>query len=233
MSRLSIAIAYTPTPTRTAWLKETLRRLVAEGYPRELLSVVQDAGRRGPWPTVQAAWEAAPPAATHHLVLADDMQPVEGFRAQVATILELLPEQIITLFTMRRKPTEATRAAGRAWFTSPDGTWGGAVILPRGMIADFLEWERFAIPRSYRSADRRMALWAMERGHKVWHSVPSLLEHVGAGESLLGHANRARVAAYLATPATPVDWTAGLTDPRHWGGTLPSSERAIVRAAAK
>lgn len=243
--RLAIAIAHTPWDAqRRANIVEIQRRLGGlKRINEELVGfrVIQE--RRGPpvkgekrscWPTVGAAyrWLAQQTKATHVIELADDSLPCRDFIEGAKNAFAAKPEEIVNFFTMRRSCVEPTLAAGKHWFTSPDSTWGGMMGMPRAVCADFLDWERQHVDPEYIHDDGRLNLYLWHGIKKpIWVTVPSLLEHIDPGNSLLGHGNRMRVAtAFLGSrSAATIDWSRGADDPVRTGGSLSFSAKAAYR----
>lgn len=160
------------------------------------LEVFDDSARRGLWATARDAFltlASRSEPGDHVVVLADDMQPCEGFAELLDAAVTCRPRAAICMFSMRQCVTTAT-AAGIPWVETADGCWGGATLLPVGWVQPFIEWADATIAADYKHDDRRLAYWLHRvRRVPVWVTAPSLLQHVGAGESLLGNSNRRRI----------------------------------------
>lgn len=170
------------------------------------------------WQSARKAWQTVMVGpGSHGLVLQEDMLPCPNFRVAVEGAIAARPNDILCLFTSRHETlVRPAREAGKSWAVAPDATWGGSVVLPKVMIPKFLAWERMYVSPDYRHDDGRLALWAMATGRKVWVTVPSLLEHVGATRSVQGYGggiNRNRVASWYAEDGAAIDWTQGADDP--------------------
>jgi hypothetical protein len=194
--RLSIALWHAPFDAqRRAWLTQICRKL-GDTSKLERFVVSRDVTPSG----CRLSWRRAAmmlaPGATHHLVLADDMLPCIGFIDHALTALAAKPDVPVCFFSMRKSQDEA-RAKGASWIISPEGAWGGAFLMPAEMTRDYLKWERVSIRDEYRTADRPVALYLMDNGIKVWQTYPSLLQHIGAPTSLVGHANKNRVTRHF------------------------------------
>lgn len=207
MTNLAVAV------THASWAEDLTRHLVVERQREEVpgLLVVHDRHRTGAWDVTRDAYRGLLvrfPEATHHLVLQDDMQPCKGFLGLARGAVEARPDHPICLFTMRKITREAYER-GDSWAVSNEGGWGGSVIHPASWTEPYLTWDRGHVDPSYSSSDRRLMWWTHEvEGHReVWHTAPSLLQHVGAGASLMGHSNRTRVASVYDEDPGPIDWT--------------------------
>ena len=187
------------------------------------IEVLRDPEREGVWPTTRRAYERlavfAPPGTTHVLVLQDDMLPCDDFDAHLTAAVEQVPSSPVVLFTMRKVVVEA-KEAGKRWAVTADGVWGGCTVLLLDWVRPFLDWVGLCVRPSYKSADRRLGAWLYWTGRTpVWHTAPPLLQHVGAGESLIGNSNSRRVSStFVLSPPGPFDWTQGLSDPEKGAG---------------
>lgn len=226
-----VRIAYATTWVPGVELRD---RVVAR--QRALLpqvEVIRDPEREGVWPTTLRAYERldvfAPPGTTHVLVLQDDMLPCDDFDEHLTAALTAVPEAPVALFTMRKVIDEAL-AEGKHWAVTGDGTWGGSTALPHPWVRPFIDWAIECVEPGYKHDDRRLAAWLHWTGRTpVWHTAPPLLQHVGAGESLLGQSNATRVSrAFLLHPPEPFDWTRGIDAPAKGAG-MSSQLLAQVR----
>lgn len=213
--RIGVGIAHTDRDAkRRMWIREIEDRLC---FPA---AVVKDL-ERNLWRTNKAAiWAFANPknrGTTHHLWLQDDMMPCPNFRSLLCGAVEARPDAVISLFTMRATAVAEAANRGVAWIETPDAAWGGTVVAPVDLWRDFLAWEHQNVRPDFKSADRRVSLWALARGIPIYVTVPSLLEHVGAADSLIGHSMTNRTAAFL-SDGSPVDWN---TDAVKVSGTMP------------
>ena len=201
--RLTVAVSHTPWDAqRRGWVYD-IRREFREA------KVVEDTLRKGYWNTVRRAWNLAG-RGTHHLVLADDMVPPRGANEQLIGAIEAKPDACLCLFTMRRCTREAVEQ-GKHWAVTPDGVWGGAILMPTSWVTEWLAWDRANVRPDYGHDDVRIALWLVATKRKVWHTAPSLVEHVGAAFGL--HPNKNRIASVMMRPNEQIDWKQGLTDP--------------------
>lgn len=157
---------------------------------------------------------------THVLILADDMLPCQGFLQLAQAAIACHPESPMCFFSMRGSQLRA-QERGCHWVISPEGWWGGASLLPTQMWEDFLAWERANIDPAYKSSDRRVSLFCMQRKLDIWQTVPSLLQHMDPSTSLYGHAGNARrVAALYPEGPIEIDWAGG-AQPERERGSMP------------
>lgn len=130
------------------------------------------------------ALAAYDPAASHHLVLQDDVVPCRDLIAGAERALASTPGDCpVSLYVGRVRPFShavefATEQAGESasWITMDGIYWGPAVILPTAVIDDLLGWFRRATVTNY---DARMSRWFEQRRLACWYSWPSLVDHRG------------------------------------------------------
>jgi len=195
--------------------------------------IVQDITGRGCWPTARAAWLKGIAGGTDHiLVLSDDMIPsCENFLAAVEGMAGAVQSSaIISLFSMR-KMTKSAEALGSSWCSTPDGCWGGSIMMARDLVKMFLDWEaaHIRIDFNRNHDDRRVAFFAMAHKIPVFVAARQIVQHLGAAHSSVGYSNRNRVASNLFTgDGRDIDWTMGLPDPPKFSGTIP---KEIMRNA--
>ncbi len=191
--------------------------------------IVQDIVGRGCWRTAKAAWLKGIAGGTDHiLVLSDDMIPscdnfltaVEGMAGAVESTA------IMSLFSMR-KMTKNAEALGSAWCSTPDGCWGGSIMMSRDLAVQFIRWEAESIRTGWEPNhdDRRVAFFAMAHEIPVFVASLQIVQHLGAAHSSVGYSNRNRVASNLFTgDGGDIDWTRGLPDPPRFSGTIPKEK---------
>ncbi len=210
MIRLSVALQH--HPARADRIAPILAGL--EGFSRA--QVVTDTQSAGVWPTAKRAWRAIRHGATHHLVLQDDVVLCRDFTQAATKALEARPD-VPVCFYANRLAVDQARAQGSSWAVIADGAWGQAICLPVGLVEDFLAWEARTVRPDFQPYDSRVAMWAVRTRRPFWCTVPSLVEHDGDKESLLGHhAPRPRVARWFIgadTSGLSVDWAKGVDAP--------------------
>lgn len=141
----------------------------------------RDTGRR--------AWELHDPAASHHLVLQDDVILSRNLPATLEKLVAVIKDQPISLFTNNKKPYDDLVEQCRdwcfqvRWLLLKRLNWGPAVLLPTRHIANLLAWtERNVFMPNY---DAAIGYYYMLRGLPVWYTAPSLVDHRTDGDSLV------------------------------------------------
>jgi hypothetical protein len=210
---LSIAIQHTPdNADRRTWVECILKQLAAE-RPALRVEVVEDRKREGSWPTFLRTLKAAS-GATHHLMLNDDVSLCKEFVTSVEGVIRARPNNLISLYTNSQWVFTA-RHRREAWIEKPC-IEGAAMLWPRALIAEFIAWQSVHIARDFPWEDVRVAIWLLMTSKRAFATVPSLVQHVGCGKSLLGLNCSSKTATwYLGNSRSGVgiDWTQGRRSP--------------------
>jgi len=179
---VSVALAVTHAPwdaQRRAWVA----RLQRDVSPQPL-HVVSDT-RRDRWDTTRRAWlRLATQPARYALVLQDDLAVVPGFVQHAVDATVAADGAVLSFFTYT--PFAADCAARSAWFVD-DALWGACLGLPVEALPTFLAWTARWITPSYGPTDKRVWLFARAHELPILTATHSLVRHLGAGHSLIGH----------------------------------------------
>lgn len=190
--------------------------------------VVNDTLREGVWPTARRAWEVgAISAASHVLVLQDDVHLCHAFPDNISAVVAARPAHILSLFSMGRGDVLKAKERGVSWAWGPDAAYGQALLMPRDEVRRFLAWEVDHVRPDYPHDDNRVAMYARCTGQGIWVPCPNLVNHGEPGASLLGHSNRHRVARWYDPTPAHVDWSLGLDAPVRLSPTV--DPRPILR----
>jgi hypothetical protein len=213
MGELSIAIQHTPSRAeRRFWTGVMIRQLQDE-KPSVPVSVIEDTRLEGCWPTHRRALEAARDV-SHHVVLQDDLGLCRDFIASVKEVIKARPGNLIALYT--NSPAVFRARSRRESWVEYAGGYGPAMIWPRYLIKEFLEWQDAHISGKFEFDDVRVSMWLIKTSRKAFATVPSLVEHLGCGRSTLGLNGRSKVASWYVgrnRSALAVDWSRGLSSP--------------------
>jgi hypothetical protein len=189
--------------------------------------VVNDTVGRGPWWTARQAWlRGLLKKWDHVFVLQDDMLPAcTNFLAATQNAAEAVGSSAIMSFFSMRRMTKEAHDQGSAWCSTPDGSWGGSIMMSRSLVEQFLRWQPGNIRSNYPWDDRRVSFFAIANNVPIFVSSQQILQHIGAAHSSLGNSNRMRVASNLFTgDGADIDWTAGLPSPPRFSGTIPKAK---------
>jgi len=177
MNEISIAISHTP------WIEErvaSFQRLLGQLGPCEVMSF-QDRMPNWAWSFLMWQWAAmeAPVDVTHCLFLQDDVEVAPDFWAQLRQMIAQVPYEIIGLESCHpAAPKIASEGIG--WYTTIDGLVGPGYVFPRQLLADFIGWrKRELMPGAAVriSEDTLIGVYAMARGRKIYHPVPTIIDH--------------------------------------------------------
>lgn len=157
------------------------------------------------------------PEVTHVCVLSDDMELSDNFAANVTGAVAAVPDKVISLFCMR-KTLEDAAAKNKRWGVSHIGVYGGSSIWPVAWMKDYLIWEAKYVREEYPYDDRRMGGWlVLHSKMPVWYTVPSLLQHLGANQSMMGHSNYTRISKTYKKDLPVLEWQ-DVTNPYKMAG---------------
>lgn len=221
--RISISIMHCSwNADRVIMLRDIVEKL---GDLSQLVgfSISDDTEKTGLWWNCKRAWSNIPDKSTHHLVLQDDMMPCRNFIPALYEIIRVKPEQIVHIFASSKRVIEALDA-GKHWYTTPDASWGGSIILPRKHFG-WCEWaDRHLQDFSPICDDTRLDHYAICNQEPIWSVAPSLIEHIGYDKSLIGNSPLTwRMSSKYIGDDDPmsIDWHKGADDPlvfdKTWG----------------
>lgn len=213
---LSMAIMHGAFNERRRACVEGLVRKIGVKQIQDLLfdfTVVQDWHKQGPWPVARECWtRALESSGSHHLVLQDDATICEDFLEGCLALIAAKPDNPISLYS-NRKICEKAKAEDARWVMIPDGTWGVAMILPKSLITEFLDWSDRHIHPTFRPYDSRLAMFCVKQKIEVFCPTPSLADHEGHAPSLIGNDRtpRSRTARWFIGGQSPLDldWKGG------------------------
>lgn len=123
------------------------------------------------------------------VVLEDDAQPVEGFRAQLESALTVAPTPIVSLYLGKGRPEFAQthiRTLARAlspetpaapcWFTGNVLLHAVGVAIRTPLIRGMLD-HLAQPPAVFMAQDHAIEHWANAAGHRIGYTWPSLVNH--------------------------------------------------------
>ncbi|GII77819.1 hypothetical protein Sru01_28010 [Sphaerisporangium rufum] len=223
--RVSVAVMYHPDRAdRIPRLAEACRPLRPVPVPDP------DPGSfPSPLRTAKRAWQAYDPAATHHLVLQDDVLPVPGFAGHLLAAVDARPDDVLALYTHWNSPYNSyavrqAAAAGAAWARLVPGEWAPAqgLLLPVKLAADLAGYLA-AVPDEVRDDDTVIELFLREHDRCVLATVPHLLDHDETGSVAGNDAHGVRRATVFLPGAE--------LRPERWRAAPPADKGAVMRAA--
>lgn len=206
-------------PARNDFILDLYRNLADADHK---VSIITDTKSEGTWTTAFRAWQDYDPLATHHIVLQDDVAVCRDFALSMEKAIDTIGlDKPVSPFCSYKAVLEA-KEQGKAWVTGGNAIWGAALCLPIDLVKSFIEWGKrhndkiMADPLFRMIDDDWLMLHLLHlKRHKIWVTVPSLCEHLGAGKSLLKHNNRTVAKWFIGRTVSglSVDWTQGVEKP--------------------
>ncbi len=216
MVNIALGISHTPwVPERVASCNRLLEQLDVQaidgGYMAPEHVVVRMISDRAPndvWSERMWRW-AAETDAEWCLFLQDDVEVPDNFWPALRALLEALPAEAEVLGLETAHP-----AAGALCdedvrlMTTADGLIGVGYAIRREALVAFLEWRRTKLVDGWRTAaggkpalteDTMIGLWCLATGRRVWHPIPTIIDHDTSIASTYGnddHANRRPVVTW-------------------------------------
>ena len=145
-----------------------------------------DDARLGPWANARRTWlDLLIMGEPWCCLLQDDLVLAKGFRKALNAALGGLPlEADVVAPYANRKVLKNIEVA---WHRVRDGVWGQAICIRRGSLLEFLKWEREHVNPAFPHDDSRVAMWLLETNRVSWVMVPSLVDHSGDQNSVVGN----------------------------------------------
>jgi hypothetical protein len=143
------------------------------------------------------------------LQLQDDAEVAPDFWVQLHKILAAVPDQIIGLEAAHPRGKQLAHG-GCTWYTTTDMLIGVGYVLPRAILAEFLEWRASSLHDGWViDEDMLIAVFAMCAGRRIWHPVPTIIDHDVTIASTYGHDAHVcrRPSVTWKDKPCPVDWT--------------------------
>lgn len=182
MAKVSLAISHTPwIPERVA----NLERITGELGKAEIF------GERCPnWVWSHEMWSwALKQESEHCLFLQDDLEVAPNFWGRLWKLIADVPNEVISLYNGHPGCKQLARE-GYRWCTTTDGLVGMGYVFPRKLLSEFLQWNDDdlllkAVEKI--TEDTLIDLWAMSSGHKIYHPIPTLIDHYTEMPSTYGN----------------------------------------------
>lgn len=231
---MSLAISHTPwIPARVESLKRLRGQLkigamtmpevlVDDGYLEMTDRVANDVWSERMW-----RW-AVQTSAEHCLFLQDDVEVCPRFWTALRALLEAVPDQVIGLEVAHPVARVlATAEPPSRLFTTSDMLIGPGYVLPRALLREFLEWRRTKLKAGWIGQlheDTMIGLWCAVTGRRIYHPIPTLIDHDLTLDSTYGndaHANRRPHVTWKDGAANGHAWDPDCTDleaPGFWKG---------------
>jgi hypothetical protein len=197
--RIALGVSHTPwVPERVVSLDRLTRGLGLNSYAAPVRRGAEHVwsrifSERGPnWCWSESMWQwAAEDDSTHCLFLQDDVTVSPNFWPALQAMLHAVPDEIIGLEAAHPAGRTIARAGGR-WYTTADMLIGPGYVMPRESLHAFLEWRKTSLARGALQAideDTMIGVFALATRRRIWHPVPTLIDHDTSVASTYGHDN--------------------------------------------
>jgi hypothetical protein len=226
MNPLSIAIVHAP------WGKgrgESLQRLVESLWNgvKPGLHIFKSEGprRTDEWANEIYAW--ALDRKSDLLVLEDDALLCPQFLDVLGAIREANPDRLCNLYNAHPSALDLA-AKGVSAYTTLDWMTGVAQLIPWRVLLDFTWWRGHVLRKGAVEtikADTLLGLYAAVSGERVWHPIPTPVDHDDSLASLYGNSKspmRRSLARWDRLPGLP------LTSPAYWKSKNPFGADPLV-----
>jgi hypothetical protein len=193
---ISLGISHTPwRPERVASFRNRDNQLKVfvcsmEAFQKPSGTIAKLFADKAPnyvWSSDMWSW-AASTEATHCLFLQDDVIVAPNFWPALRAMLQAVPDQIIGLESVHPYSMTLARSGGR-WYTTTDGLIGVGYVMPRNVLVEFLAW-RGQLRKGAVEAiteDTLIDVFAMSTGRRIWHPVPTIIDHDTTLDSTYGN----------------------------------------------
>lgn len=171
--------------------------------------VIWDHYHLGHLPTwLQAVDLALKSDSSHVLILEDDAEPSQDLIPAVEKLIELYPERIFSLYSNSRQVNQA-RKDNLSFFKSYRTLSDVAIVYPADWLRQLRQdYKLRANEFVGKGADEMRVM--LRPTLEIWSTVPSLVEHGGFKQSILGHRTWNQKARWFIgqnNSALQIDWT--------------------------
>ncbi len=219
---MNLSVAISTHPYRSEMCRQLVNKLSMDmDFGDYELRVCIDEFSEGIWPNARRAWENYSPEATHHMVLEDDVMPGKDLISGVELALNYLDDgSVISLFSARENIKEAEEQ-GFSWIKLSRST-GQGLVAPVELIDDWLAWSDRNVRPKAPAADTRWEIYGIAHKMPFFHTVPTLIEHIGANDRVLSKASGNRPIGHTVgrspcflgedKSCKEIDWSKGVLD---------------------
>ncbi len=176
---VTLSVAVMAHPAREAMVAELLEWLGWSDLP-----VVWDE-RNDRWDTGRRSMLAFDPAATHHVVIQDDVLPCGDLLEALPRIIERIPPTAPLcgyVGTVRpnlgyiNEACDHATKRGASFVTMHTLNWGPLIAVPTAIIPEMVA---YCDPlTSIENYDRRLSrYWELYRRHRIWYTWPCIVDH--------------------------------------------------------
>ena len=216
MISLALAIPHCPwLPARVASMARLRADLEVGDMGPAHYGVLSDKEPNWSWSQRMIAW-ALSTDATHFVTLQDDARVRRPFWPALHAMLHAMPDHVIGL-EAAHPAGPMLRAKGAHWYTTLDFLVGVGWAASISALREYQTWCMTELrPHAIQSVseDTLLGLWCAATGRRVYHPVPSIIDHDLSVDSTYGHndhQNRRPTVTWK-----DGDWGDALEDPSFW-----------------
>lgn len=182
------------------------------------------------WKNAKKAWSKITNC-SHILVLQDDLLIPPNFNVIVDKIINLLPNNIISLYS----PRHIKYFPDSHWTTSNRVT-GQALLMPTNFSRQWLRWcDKYCLPSQKKGLsdgdDIRLGAWMHATNKIAWYPSPSVVQHIGVESSVFSmHMHNKNSSSYPENPEilNTIDWSVGLENPHKSNSTVTRDDLSKI-----
>lgn len=117
--------------------------------------------------------------ASHVVFMQDDLEPAPAFWRRLKVILAGRPADMVSFHNGQPTAARTCFAKLQPGYTTVDALVGQLYAMPTMMLVDALSWldNETTARIANISEDSTLGLFAMTRGHRIFHPVPTIYDH--------------------------------------------------------
>jgi hypothetical protein len=177
LTDIALAIPHTPwVPERVASMHRLRNQLL---YRPRFYREFTDREPNWQWADKMWTW-AESTGADHFLQLQDDVLVGPQFWPHLREMIDAVPDQLIGLESVHEWSEVAYRL-GHHWYKSSDCLIGVGYVIPRPLMIAFNKWRATTLrpggAQGGLNEDTMIAVFCMTNGLRIWHPVPTIIDH--------------------------------------------------------
>jgi hypothetical protein len=158
---------------------------IAEGKHPARWRIFRDRAPNHVWAVEMWGW-AASTDATHFVTLQDDAKVAPNFWAALSAMVAIRSDDVLGLEVVHdAAPVLASR--GHRWMSTNDCLVGVGYVVPMPVLREFLKWRASELRAHAFELDARgvpnltedtsLALFCMATGRRIYHPLPTIIDH--------------------------------------------------------
>jgi hypothetical protein len=225
---ISLAISHTPWVPARVESMDRLRGQLGE-YPPLRAHVdepptgyYEEFTEKAPndvWSERMWRW-AAETSAEWCLFLQDDVIVAPHFWTILRAMLGVTGDRVIGL-EVATHAAPALYRDGFRWAMTSDGLIGVGYVMRRDALIEFLKWRRECLKPGWigkLNEDDLIGLWCLASGNRVWHPIPTIIDHDTTIASSYGNDHHSNRRPLVRWDTVPAGMAAAMCAPTFWLG---------------